>query len=388
MKARTAVYVSLGVAALSVAMWQFRWLPLSFPNPVWLAGATDDARLEGRITLPAGYRISIFADKLDGVRVMQFAPGGGIYVSVPGAGEIRLVAGAGAGARSKDTATVARRLRKPHGLAADGTVLYVAEEQQITAFDIDPKTGQLANRRVVAGVLPHDGGHSTRTIARGPDGWFYVAVGSSCNVCEEKNPWRAALLRFRPGGRLEVYARGLRNTVGFDWQPGSNALYGVDNGRDWLGDDFPPDELNRIVRGGHYGWPYFNGANKPDPELGTTPAAHAVTPLAPAYAFGAHTAPLSIRFLRNSRDPALKGSALVAQHGSWNRSKKAGYALVSLHWGDDGKITARPFAAGFEIDDQVIGRPVDIIEAADGTIYVSDDFAGRIYRISYDPAAS
>jgi glucose/arabinose dehydrogenase len=181
----------------------------------------------------------------------------------------------------------------------------------------------------------------------------------------------------------EIFATGLRNTVGFDWQPATGALHGVDNGRDWLGDEFPPDELNLIERGGFYGWPWFHGDNVPDPDL--APPAGIPAPVAPVHAFGAHVAPLSIRFLRHQAGPAMDGAALVAQHGSWNRSEKTGYSIVSLHWGDDGAISRRDFVTGFETDGGVVGRPVDVVEADDGTIFVSDDFAGAIYRLVRSP---
>lgn len=231
--------------------------------------------------------------------------------------------------------------------------------------------------------LPAGGGHWTRTIKKGPDGWLYVAAGSSCNVCIERHRFRAAMIRFRPGGKPELFATGLRNTVGFDWQPATGALYGVDNGRDWLGDDFPPDELNRIEKGKFYGWPLFNGDNVPDPDFGTRADAATADPVPPAYAFNAHVAPLSIVFLEHARTSAYDGAALVAQHGSWNRSTKIGYRVVSLHWAGDGTITLKPFIEGFERKGRVSGRPVDVIEAEDGTIYVSDDFAGAVYRVTY-----
>jgi glucose/arabinose dehydrogenase len=186
-----------------------------------------------------------------------------------------------------------------------------------------------------------------------------------------------------PGGEGELYATGLRNTVAFDWRPGTDELYGVDNGRDWLGDDFPPCELNRIERGKFYGWPYANGNRVPDPDLGRGHADEIEASIAPVHAFGAHTAPLGIVFLRSPKWRAeYRDAALVALHGSWNRSRKQGYEVVSLHFHRDGTISERPFVTGFEKDEDVIGRPVDVIEGPDGAVYVSDDYAGAVYRIS------
>ena len=218
----------------------------------------------------------------------------------------------------------------------------------------------------------------------GPDDRIYVSVGSSCNVCEEEDPRRAAILRFQlDGSGAEVYASGLRNTVGFDWQPGSGELFATDNGRDLLGDNFPPCELNRVVQGGFYGWPFANGDRVPDPDFGDRAPERVAASLPPVYAFRAHNSPLGITFVRGERAPAAyRGAALVALHGSWNRTRKDGYKVVSLHWLPDGRIEERDFVVGFELDEDVIGRPVDVAEGPDGAFYISDDYAGAVYRVS------
>jgi mono/diheme cytochrome c family protein len=196
------------------------------------------------------------------------------------------------------------------------------------------------------------------------------------------------MLRFaRDGSTPQVFARGLRNSVGFDWQPGTGDLYATDNGRDLLGDDEPPCELNRVVEGGDYGWPVANGNRRLDPDFGAGSEARAAASLPPAHPFGAHNAPLGIVFLRSQQQrAAYRGRALVALHGSWNRTRKDGYKVVSLSWTDDGSIREADFLTGFLSDEDVIGRPVDVAEAADGTIFVSDDYAGAIYRVA--PAAA
>jgi glucose/arabinose dehydrogenase len=239
-----------------------------------------------------------------------------------------------------------------------------------------------AFERVVTG-LPAGGNHWTRTVRFGPDGAMYVSVGSSCNVCLEQDPRRAALLRYRPeGAGEEIHATGLRNAVGFDWRPGTGELYATDNGRDLLGDDFPPCELDLVVEGGFYGWPFANGDRVPDPDLGQGREAEIAASIPPAHAFRAHNAPLGIVFLRAPGVAAYRGAALVALHGSWNRTRKDGYKVVSLHWGADGRIEERDFLVGFLEGDDVIGRPVDVAEGPDGAIYVSDDYAGVIYRVT------
>jgi mono/diheme cytochrome c family protein len=206
------------------------------------------------------------------------------------------------------------------------------------------------------------------------------------------------MYRYRTDGSgAELVAHGLRNAVGFDWQPGTNDLYATDNGRDLLGDDFPPCELNRIEMGGFYGWPFANGDRVPDPDFGRGQEARILASIPPAHNFRAHNAPLGISFIRGDRVPAtLRGAALVALHGSWNRREKDGYRVVSLRWLRDGSILEENFLSGFEQDDDVIGRPVHVVEGRDGAFYVSDDYAGAIWRVAYgessaedfDPAGS
>ena len=226
--------------------------------------------------------------------------------------------------------------------------------------------------------------HWTRTIRRGPDGWFYLTVGSNCNACEDI-PLRAAMHRFRAdGSEFQTFATGLRNSVDFGWAPWDNQLYATDNGRDLLGDDLPPGELNQVVKGSFYGWPYSWGDRQPDPDLGADNADRVASSISPIHGFKAHTAPLGIAFLDGTHLPAqFQRSALVAQHGSWNRTKKSGYRLVSLHWDSSGAITERDFLTGFEVDEEVIGRPAFVEQGFDGAIYISDDFNGSIYRVAY-----
>jgi glucose/arabinose dehydrogenase len=233
--------------------------------------------------------------------------------------------------------------------------------------------------------LPGTGNHWTKTVRFGPDGWMYLSIGSSCNVCIEEDPLRATIVRYRPdGSEMQIHATGLRNSVGFDWRPGTGDLFATDNGRDLLGDDFPPCELNEIVAGGFYGWPFANGARQIDPDLGAGHEAEVERSVAPAHAFVAHTAPLGITFYRGTAFPEhYRGAAFVAQHGSWNRTTKSGYRVVALHWDADDNIGESDFVLGWEVDEQVIGRPVDVAEGPDGALYVSDDYAGAVYRVSY-----
>ncbi len=338
-------------------------------------------------SVPDGFAIELWADGIPNARFLRFTPAGDLLVSTPRSGGVVLVERDRDGDGWPDGQQVLLDgLDRPHGLDLRDGWLYVGETGAIARVRFD------ANRRRVDGAvervvsdLPAGGNHWTRTIRFGPDGWLYVSIGSSCNACVETDPRRAALVRYRPDGTDEqVVATGLRNSVGFDWHPGTGELYATDNGRDLLGDDFPPCELNRIVRGGFYGWPFAHGDRVPDPDLGEGQDAAIRGSIPPAHAFRAHNAPLGIHFLRGTHwPPGYRHAAIVALHGSWNRTKKDGYEVVSLHWNADGSIEERPFATGFlRGDGDVIGRPVDVAEGPDGALYVSDDFGGAIYRIA------
>jgi len=353
------------------------------------AGAPPAESLGTRIRAPEGLRVGLFAEGLLNARLLRFTEAGDLLVSQPREGTVLLLErDADGDGRSDGRRAILSGLDRPHGIDLHGGWLYVAEGSAIgrVRFDAAARAASGEYAHVVTG-LPEGGNHWSRTLRLGPDGLLYVAVGSSCNVCEESDPRRAAILRYRPDGSgEEILATGLRNSVGLDWRPETGELYATDNGRDLLGDDFPPCELNRIVAGGFYGWPYANGENHPDPDLGRGHEDRIRAAIPPAHGFGAHQAPLGIAFVRAAAaPPQLHGAALVALHGSWNRTRKAGYKVVSLHWGPDGSIEERDFLVGFEQDGNVIGRPVDVAEGPDAAIYVSDDYAGAVYRVVAHP---
>jgi glucose/arabinose dehydrogenase len=193
------------------------------------------------------------------------------------------------------------------------------------------------------------------------------------------------LVRYQPDGSNEqIFARGLRNAVGFDFHPETREIWATDNGRDLLGDDFPPCEFNRVVQGGFYGWPFANGSSVIDPDVGSGHEAEVAASISPEHGFVAHTAPLGMTFYRGEQFPErYRRAAFVAQHGSWNRSTKSGYRVVMLEWDSDGKISESDFVIGFELDEDVIGRPVDVIDGPDGALYITDDYTGAVYRVSY-----
>ncbi len=352
----------------------------------WAGEPPAESEVPQRLKVPAEYEVALYA-LLPGVRMLLATPRGDLLASLPREGRVVLFA------RDKNDDGLPDEVRElftglnlPHGLAlsADGW-LYIGEGSAIgrVRFDVATGTTQGALEYVVTG-LPEGGNHWSRNVGIGPDGKLYVTVGSSCNACVETDERRAAMLRYAPDGSgFELYARGLRNAVDFAWRPETGELFATDNGRDLLGDDFPPCELNRVVAGADYGWPVANGDRVPDPENGGGQEARIAASTPPAFGFNAHNAPLGITFLQHPAQPAhYQGAALVALHGSWNRSRKDGYRVVSLHWDASGAIRAEDFLSGFLVDDEVSGRPVDVVEAPNsGTIFVSDDYGGAIYAI-------
>ena len=325
--------------------------------------------------------------RLEGTRKrVVFTRGGDLLVSRPHAGDIVLLRRDADGDGHPDAVEpLIEDLQRPLGMDFAGQWLYIAESNRIGRVRFDHDKGTIAGtyQPLVEG-LTSNGNHWSKTLRVGPDGLLYLAQGSTCNICREEDDRRATMMRFQPDGSAgEIIATGLRNSVGFDWAPWSGELYATDNGRDLLGDDFPPCELNLIEPGRFYGWPYFNGANLPDPDMGPDPLAEQRQATAPVHDFRAHNAPLGIAFVDNTGWPsAYDRTALVALHGSWNRSVADGYKVVSLHWTGNG-IEERDFLTGFNQDGDISGRPVDVAQGPDGAIYVSDDYAGAIYRVSY-----
>jgi len=346
----------------------------------------DDDVLRQRYQVPGGFTLELYVPDLPNARFLRVTPAGDLLVSRPHSGDVVLVRGDGDGdGRPDGQETLVDGLHRPLGLDLRDGWLYIAESNRIGRIRYDSDRGEVSGvLQPLVENLTDNGNHWSKTIRFGSDGKLYLAQGSTCNVCVEEDPRRATIMRFDPdGSQPEIIATGLRNSVGFDWAPWDGALYATDNGRDLLGDDTPPCELNRIEPGRFYGWPYFYGDNIPDPDMGPDPLAVQRAPTAPEHGFRAHNAPLGIHFLRSTTlPPAYRHSALVALHGSWNRSSPDGYKVVSLHWTADG-IEERDFLTGFNRDGTISGRPVDIAEGPGGEIYVSDDYAGAIYRVRH-----
>jgi glucose/arabinose dehydrogenase len=385
--------IAIAVGALACAtLWPER-LAVNTPLVGMMMGAEPPPKseLEERMKLPEGFRVAVFADGVTNARFMRFTPAGDLLVSSPREGQIFLLERDENGdGRADGKRVLLDGLDRPHGLEFVGDWLYVAEVGAIKRVRFDAATRAVsgATETVLAG-LPIGGNHWTKTIGLGPDGWLYVSIGSTCNVCLEEDERRATMARLRPDGtEFEIYATGLRNSAGFDWRPADGALYATDNGRDLLGDDVPPCELNRVEPGKFYGWPFINGFGLVDPDFGDQGGAKAVGATLPVHGFGAHTAPLGMRFYRATGAGAFperyRGQAFVALHGSWNRTTKSGYKVVLLEWpADGGAIVETDFLTGFEVAENVIGRPVDVQDGPDGALYVSDDFGGAVYRVTW-----
>lgn len=353
------------------------------------AAVPDKAALDERMTLPEGFSIDTYATGLPNVRMLWVTPRGDLLATLPRSGEVWLIKPHADGI-SSETRLLLQGLDRPHGIDWHEGWLYIGEGSAITRVRFDPQTRRIDGEpeRIVRG-LPDGGNHWTRTVHVGPDRKLYVSVGSSCNVCEEKDPRRAAILRYELDGTgEEIYADGLRNAVDFAWDPSDGELYATDNGRDLLGDDFPPGEINRIVRGGFYGWPYVNGSGVPDPDFGGRAPEREAVAISPVHELPAHVAPLGIAFYTGDAFPErYRGAAFVALHGSWNRSRKQGYEVVAVRFHGDGSSEMENFISGFEVDEEVSGRPVGVAVGKGGELFVSDDYTGSIYRVRYGALA-
>ena len=354
-------------------------VPLSEP-PASVAGVPDK-----EITLPPGFKISVYAQGLKGPRMMTVGSDGQLYVAERGAGRILRLPDQNQDGQADQVEIVAEGLDSPSSLAfySDGS-LYVGETTRILRFPPPVNGIAFGEPEVVIDGLP-GGGHNTRTISFSPDfSSLFVSVGSSCNVCEEDDQRRAAIIRYSPGGEDGlVFARGLRNAVGITFRPGTDELWATNNGRDFLGDDLPPETVYLVQDGRDYGWPRCHSGRIIDPDYGDPSACDGVE--APLVEMQAHSAPLGLEFYSGDQFPVeYQGDLFVAFHGSWNRSKAVGYKIVRIPMDEDTPGPVEDFAAGWLVGGSSWGRPVDIITGSDGSLFVSDDAGGRIYRIYFD----
>lgn len=337
------------------------------------------------VNLPPGFTISRFAAGLDGPRMLALGPDGAVYVAERTTGRILRLPDRDGDGRLDQIEVVAEGLTAPSSLAfyQDGS-LYVGEPGQVLRLSQPDASGLFNTRAVIVAGIPTDG-HNTRTVLFSPDWqYLYVSIGSSCNVCEEADPRRAAIMRYHPDGSGEtLFTAGLRNAVGLTFRPGTAELWATNNGRDWLGDDLPPETVYLASLGADAGWPRCHSGRILDPEFGSPGACAGV--LAPQVEIQAHSAPLGLAFYSGAQFPVeYQGDLFVALHGSWNRSTPTGYKVVRVDLEDGVPGAVTDFAWGWlRPDNERWGRPVDVLTGADGALYISDDGGGVIYRIVY-----
>ena len=339
-----------------------------------------------RLKLPPGFEIGVFTSQVPGARSLAV----GKQVVFVGTMSGRVYGVRYRDGKALGVVTIASGLEMPNGVALRDGALYVAEVSRILRYDdAEERLDELHRQRpaVVFDRLPRDRGHGWKFIRFGPDGLLYVPVGAPCNICapDPERYAHIARLRIERGasvGSPEVVAQGVRNSVGFDWDPASGDLWFTDNGRDMLGDDLPSDELNHAAKPGlHFGYPYCHQGDVPDPQFGKQRACSEFTP--PAARLGAHVAALGMRFYTGSAFPAeYRNNIFIAEHGSWNRSEKVGYRVVRVQLENKRVVGQSVFIQGWLQGGQSWGRPVDVDILPDGSLLVSDDEAGAIYRVA------
>lgn len=346
-----------------------------------LASALPASAQSERIELPPGFAVELYA-QVPNARSLALGDGGTVFVGTRRGSAVYAVSDLDGDNVGETVRVVARGLRMPNGVAFSGGDLYVAEVSRVLRLqDIESNLDTPPAPEVVIDGYPDEEAHGWKYIAFGPDGWLYIPVGAPCNVCESGDPFASITRVNLSTGEREVYARGIRNSVGFAWHPETGELWFTNNGRDWMGDDLPPDALNRAAAPGlDFGFPYCH-AGVPDPDLNPGGDCSRYEP--PALALPAHVAPLGMAFYSGEMFPQeYRNQIFFAEHGSWNRSVPQGYRLILARFQDDGSLSYEVFASGWLSDGEVWGRPVDVLVMDDGALLVSDDKAGALWRIS------
>ncbi len=352
---------------------------------------SDDAQLTGLLKVPEGFRVEVFARDLVNPRILAVSPAGHLYASRRSVGDIVLLKDENSDGKADSTETVASRPGM-HGIAFDGNQVFLVTVNDVYTADVR-EDGTFRELRRIINDLPDAGQHPNRTLAIGPDGMLYITVGSTCNACAESNPENATILRASKDGKTRsIFASGLRNTIGFGWEPSSGALYGMDHGIDWLGDEVQIEELNLIEKGKQYGWPYVYGMSEMNPQdnppEGMTLEQWAKLSAEPELGYTAHSAPMQMAFATGGNFPAeYQGDAFVAMRGSWNRRPPSGYEVVRIDFENGKPVKFERFLENFLIQQEngnygYLGRPVGVAFASNGMMFVSDDSNGIIYRIS------
>ncbi len=338
------------------------------------------------LNLPEGFKVSVYAQGVETARQMALSPDGVLYVGTrKGGGRVYRIFDDNKDYVGDRTEVIAEGLNSPNGVTFRGDDLYVGEIHRITKFpNIDQQKGEIKTE-VIYDKLSRNGWHGWKYIKFGPDGKLYIPIGGPCNVCEHVDERFATIARLDVDTKeFDIFARGIRNSVGIDWHPENEELWFTDNGRDNLGDNLPPDELNHAPKKGmHFGFPYCHGKGIKDPEFGDKRACSTIT-LA-AQELGPHVASLGMIFYRGDMFPVeYQNQIFIAEHGSWNRSTKIGYRVSLVKLKENKPISYETFIDGWlDLPESVWGRPVDILEMSDGSILISDDYLGTIFRITY-----
>lgn len=358
---------------------------------VLLVGITIPGIGEGlpieKILIDKGFKVEVYAEGMPDARAMTRSPSGTIYVGSRRKGNLYSVVDKNKDHNADEVHLLATGMNMPNGVAFRNGSLYVAEVNRVLRYDhVDEHPERLPDPVIVNDSFPTDTHHGWKFIDFGPDGKLYIPIGSPCNICLREDSRYASIMRMNPEGTgLELFASGVRNTVGFDWHPVTGELWFTDNGADKLGDNIPPDELNRApVKGLHFGHPYCHGGYIRDPEYGGQRSCDELTP--PALNLAPHIAALGAEFYTGSMFPSeYKNQLFIAEHGSWNRRNKLGYRVMVIRIGSDGNpMNYEVFAEGWLQGEEAWGRPVDLLQLPDGSLLVSDDRAGAIYRFTYD----
>lgn len=357
----------------------------------------DDNKLTGLIKAPEGFKVEVFARDLINPRMLAVSPKGIVYATRRSVGDVIMMKDDNGDGKAEGAVTVASRPNM-HGIAFDGTKVFLVTIHDVYAADVK-EDGTFGPLTRIINDLPDAGQHANRTIRVGPDGMLYISVGSTCNECQEDNPENATILRASKDGKTRsIFASGLRNTIGFDWEPTTGALYGMDHGIDWLGDEVQIEELNRLEQGKKYGWPYIYGMSGINPHInppeGITLQQWAGQSTEPLLGYTAHAAPMQMAFYDGNVFPAdYRGDAFIAMRGSWNRRPPSGYEVLRVNFENGKPVRFETFLEGFLLRQEngkygYLGRLAGIAVRKDGALFVADDSNGIVYKVSHHGAKS
>lgn len=385
----TLAALVLGAAAATAVAAPEELIEKEQGNDVRLPVRAPTDELVAGLRVPDGFRVGRFAEDLGAPRMLRVGDDGTVYVTRPDEGDVLALRDRDGDGRAEERST-AFELEDVHDLALRGSDVFLVTVRAVHRTSLGAAKGTKPQQ--VLDGLPEGGRHPNRTIAFTPDGALVVSVGSTCNACVEPHPEAAAIVRFLPdGSQRTVFASGLRNTIGFGWHPTTGAMWGMDHNTDWLGDDFPPEELNQLESGKNYGWPFVHGDGRMPETIrhpeGFDAAAFRARATSPVLGYTAHAAPMQLAFYDAQSFPEpYRGDAFVALHGSWNRRPPTGFEVVRIDFVDGKPTTIEPFLTGFVIENgsATFGRPTGVAIAQDGSLLIGDDETGVIYRVSYE----